>query len=153
MLATYRQPLTIQEFIRGFEIEVPVFDADEPSTILAVGIELNGKRNLDESFLKYGEVAHNNYGFYDFADHCPATASQALQVARKAFRSLGLSGVGRIDFRIPLESSPVIIEVACKPHLTSHSSFMYVMSHIGRSHADLLKFLVGSAALRHGMQG
>src|SRR2546423_9152335 len=117
-LATYRQPLTVQEFIRGFEIDVPVFGADEPRTTTAVGIELNGKRNLDDSFLMYNEVAHDQYTFYDFADENLSAANKAMLVARKAFRGLGLAGVGRVDFRVRPDGSPIIIEVACKPHLT-----------------------------------
>ena len=108
-------------------MEVPVLDADVPRAITAVGIKLDDKRNLDESFLTYEEVARDRYAFYDFADERPDAADEAIRIAQKAFRGLGLAGVGRVDFRVPHEGLPVIIEVACKPHLTEHSSFMYAM--------------------------
>lgn len=151
-LATYRQPLTVQEFVRGYEVEVPVFQPDQPRTIMAVGIELNGKRDLKDSFLMYDEVALDRYTFYDFADERPSEADEAMRVAQAAFHGLGLTGVGRVDFRVPPNGSSVIIEVACKPHLTRHSSFMHAVSRAGGSHADLLKFIVGSAAERCGIR-
>ena len=147
--ATYRQALTVQEFISGFEVEVPVFEADGPRTIMAVGIEVDGKRNLADRFLMYDEVAGDHYRFYDFADHNPSAAAEVKRIAREAFRTIGLAGVGRVDFRIRQDGSPVIIEMACKPHLTLHSSFCFAAQHIGASQADIMKFLVGSASRRH----
>lgn len=150
-LAAYRQPLTVQEFIQGFEIEVPVFEAGGPNTIIAVGIELDGERDLGNSFLMYNEVAGDRYAFYDFADQHAGVAGEAMRVAQEVFRGLGLAGVGRVDFRVRPDGSPIVIEVACKPHLTRHSSFMYAVGDAGGSYSDLLKFLVGSAAQRHGI--
>jgi D-alanine-D-alanine ligase len=150
--AQYRQPLVIQEFIRGFEIEVPVFDADGAQTIGAVGLAVNEKRNLNERFLTYDEVAFNQYSFYDFAAEFPAATTKALTAARKAFQGLGLKGVGRIDFRVQPNGSPVIIEVACKPHLTKHSSFTFILDQIGKSNIDLLKFIIGSAIERYDFE-
>ncbi len=148
----FHQPLTIQEFIRGFEIEVPVFEADEPRTIAAVGLELHGKRKLDNSFLTYDDVASDRYSFYDFNEEAPETATVAMRIASEVFRCLGFAGVGRVDFRVQEDGKPIIIEIAAKPHLTKHSSFMYAMNCIGRSHVDLLMFLIGRAAERYSIQ-
>ena len=148
-LAVYRQPLTVQEFIKGFEVEVPIFEADDPHTTIAVGIEVDGKRDLDDRFLKYDEVACDEYGFYDFADQDPSIASETMRIARDAFRVLGLAGVGRVDFRVNHDGAPIIIEMACKPHMTTHSSFSFAAQHIGASYPDILKFLVGSASKRY----
>ena len=147
----YRQPLTVQEFVPGFEIEVPVFDADEPRTIMAVGIESNGSRNLGSSVLSYDRVAIDEYGFYDFGDENSDAATEMMKIARESFRGLGLKGVGRVDFRLSSEGPPTIIEVNCKPHLTKHSSFCHAVMHIGGSYSDLLRFLVGAASFRSGI--
>jgi D-alanine-D-alanine ligase len=149
LVSTYRQPLTVQEFVPGFEVEVPVFETDEPSTAISVGIELNGQRNLGDSYLTYDDVAKNNYAFYNFGEEQPAAAEETMRVARRAFASLGLAGVGRVDLRVRSDGSPIIIEAACKPHLTRHSSFCFAVQSLSRPYTDLLKFLVGSAAIRH----
>jgi D-alanine-D-alanine ligase len=147
-MSRYRQPLTVQEFIPGFEVEVPVFEAKEPETILSVGLALNRGRNLGDRILVYDDVWDDGYDFYDFAEENESAASQLRVIASKAFSGLGLRGVGRVDFRVQDNGTASIIEVACKPHLTHHSSFMRAVAGVGGTHADLLKFLVGSAIRR-----
>jgi len=143
--AEFRQPLTVQEFVRGYEVEVPIFGGKEPQAIAAVGLELNGCRQLDDSVLTYDDVACDRYSFYDFSlEHMPA-ARNAMQIAANVFECLGLAGVGRVDFRVRRDGSPVVMELASKPHLTKHSSFAFTMKHIGRAHSDLFRFLVGTA--------
>lgn len=149
--ASYRQPLIVQEFIKGFEVEVPVFDAGGPQTVSAVGIEVGGRRNLGDQFLTYGEVACDRYAFYDFADENAPAAQEAMRIAREAFQALGLKGVGRVDFRVKPDGTPLIIEMACKPHLTRHSSFTFALRQMGKTQTDLIKFMIGSAVERYGL--
>jgi D-alanine-D-alanine ligase len=148
----YRQPLTVQEFIEGFEIEVPVLEAGGPQTLAAVGIELNGQRNLADMFLTYDQVFSDSYAFYDFADENNSVALEAMAVARKAFLGLSLSGIGRVDFRINAKGKPLIMEINCKPHVTKHSGFLHALSTVGCTGRDLAKFLVGSTAERYNLK-
>jgi D-alanine-D-alanine ligase len=152
-LATvYRQPLTIQEFVAGFEVEVPVFETnDVPGTIAAVGIELHGRRNLAEHVLTYQAVFEDGYGFYNFSEENGRSAQEALTIARDAFVGLGLTGIARVDFRIRDDGSPLIMEVNSKPQIAQHGGFMYALKTIGKSGSDLMKFLVGRAARRYGL--
>jgi D-alanine-D-alanine ligase len=145
----YRQPFTVQQFVPGFEVEVPVFDADGPQTLVAIGIELNGQRNLGEGILTYDKVFRDEYGFYDFSDQDPASSEAATAIARRAFRALELRGIGRVDFRVTSTGEPLIIEVNCKPHVTKHSGFISALKVFSCSGMDLAKFLVGSAAERY----
>jgi D-alanine-D-alanine ligase len=148
-LNTFRQPLTVQEFICGFEVEVPIFEANGPQAVKAVGIEVNGKRNLGDFFLIYDTIANNQYTFYDFDEERPVVSDEIIRIAKNVFKFLCLNGVSRADFRVRPDGVPLLIEIACKPHLTKHSSFAYTINSIGAKHTDLLKFLVGSAATRY----
>jgi D-alanine-D-alanine ligase len=152
LIAEYRQPLTIQEFVAGYEVEVPVFETDsEAGTIAAVGIQLDGHKNLAERVLTYETVFHDNYDFYDFSTENGPSAQRAMSIARRTFRALDLSGIARVDFRIRSDGSPLIMEVNSKPQITEHSGFMYALKTIGRTGSDLMNFLVGRAALRYGL--
>jgi D-alanine-D-alanine ligase len=142
--------LTVQEFVPGYEVEVPVFESDGPVAPLAVGISLGGERRLGERILAYDDVYHDAYGFYDFAKEMPEVAVELRSIAVKAFQALGMRTVGRVDFRVRTDGRPTIIEVACKPHLTIHSSCAYSIAQTGHSHEDLMRLLVGSLALRKG---
>ena len=144
----YRQPFIVQEFISGYEVEVPVFGSPEGNTVIAVGIALGHRRNLDDSILSYNNVFNDGYEFYDFAEVNPVLAHELMLLAQKAYTYLGLKGAARIDFRVGSDNLPKIMEVACKPHLTKHSSFMHIMDRLGRSHADLFAYLLGEAVLR-----
>ena len=147
----FRQPLTVQEFVSGFELEVPVFEADGPQTLCAVGIELNGRRDLAEQILTYDQVFSDLYSFYNFADENTATAEAAMMISRKAFFGLGLSGIGRVDFRVGKDGQPRIMEVNCKPHVTRHSGFMHALKTIGCSGIELARFLIGSTSERYNL--
>ncbi|MHB1262166.1 MAG: D-alanine--D-alanine ligase family protein [Thermoplasmatota archaeon] len=149
-VAMLRQPLTVQEFVPGYEVEVPVFESDGPIAPLAVGISLGTQRRLGERILGYDDVYRDAYGFYDFAEENPSAATKLRSIAVEAFRAMGMHTAGRVDFRVRPDGKPVIIEVACKPHLTKHSSCAFSLAHTGHSHEDLMRLLVGSLALRKG---
>lgn len=151
--AVYRQPLTIQEFISGFEVEVPVFETDiRPGTIAAIGIELHGRRNLAKHVLTYQSVFEDGYGFYDFSDENGRSAQAAQIIAQDAFVTLGLSGIARVDFRIRDDGSPVIMEVNSKPQIAHHGTFVYALKIIERSGSDLMNYFIGRAARRYGLK-
>jgi D-alanine-D-alanine ligase len=152
LVASYRQPLTVQEFIVGFEIEVPVFEAGGPQTLTTIGIELNGQRDLADRFLTYEQVFSDGYAFYNFADESASVAEEAMTIARRAFYGLGLNGIGRVDFRIGTDGRPLIMEANCKPHVTKHSGFISALRTVGCSGSDLAKFLVGSTAERYKLR-
>lgn len=148
---SFRQAITVQEFIPGFEVEVPVLEAQEPRACMAVGIQLHGRRNLGDSFLVYDDVFADGYEFYDFSEEDRKGAASMMEFARQAHVGLGFIGPSRIDFRVSATGDARIMEVTCKPHLTAHTSFAYLLAAMGHSYADLLKFLVGSAAQRLGI--
>jgi D-alanine-D-alanine ligase-like ATP-grasp enzyme len=148
LVGRFRQSITVQEFVAGFEVEVPIFEAEGPKACMAVGIQLSGRRNLEDSILVYDDVFADSYEFYDFAEENYESAALVREIAQRAHVGLGFVGPSRIDFRVSTTGEVKVMEATCKPHLTTHTSFMYALSAMGHSHSDLLKFLVGSAALR-----
>jgi D-alanine-D-alanine ligase len=150
-LELYKQSLTVQEFISGFEVEVPVFETAIPRTLMAVGIQLGDRRHLGDEFMMYEQVYSDRYEFYDFAEENAECAAKTKALAEQAFRILGFSGMARVDFRVRSDGAPFIIETACKPHITKHSSFSFAMCTFGSSQSQLIRFLVGAAAKRHGL--
>jgi D-alanine-D-alanine ligase len=147
----FRQPITVQEFVSGFEVEVPLFEANDPNACMAVGIRLGDRRNLGDSILGYDDVFGDGYGFYDFAEEDYETAVHIQEIALRAYVGLGFVGPARIDFRVSAAGDAKVMEVTCKPHLTVHTSFMYALTAMGHPYSDLLKFLAGSTALRLGL--
>lgn len=147
----YKQPLTIQQFIEGYEIEVPVFDSGNPETIASVGVGYNKQRNLGSKILTYEDVFSDQYDFYDFAEENEIVAIETMRVAERAFEGLGMKGMGRVDFRVTTEGHFFIMEVNSKPHITKHSSFDFALKTIKCSGIDLAKFLVGGTIARYNL--
>jgi D-alanine-D-alanine ligase len=143
----YDQPLTIQEFISGYEVETPVIGLAQPFSPMAVGISIDGSRDLGDEFLTYQRVFTDDYGFYSYDD---SVASAISNAARTAFDALGIRGFGRIDFRIDDSGCFYVIDVATNPHVIEHSSFAYLFRATDRPYSHLIALLLALACDREG---
>lgn len=136
----------VQEYIEGFECEVPVFKAGNTVYVFPpIGIDLLGKYILDEEASE-----HNQYGFFQLDKHLPAEVVTNIQsLAEKAFRLLQMDVYGRIDFRINPDGKPFIFDVSTTPYVTKHSSFAYAFKQLGFEYCDIYRAII-SAALTRG---
>jgi D-alanine-D-alanine ligase len=144
------QPITVQTFIPGFEVEVPVVGLSRPFAPLAVGISLEGSQHLGEKFLTYDHVFTDNYGFYPFDHFASDIVGSIRNAAVEAYVALGVRGFGRVDFRVADDGKFYIMDVATNPHVIKHSSFAFTFSYCGRSYEDLLATLVALGCRREG---
>lgn len=147
-----RQPIIVQRLIEGYEVEVPVISIrNRPMVLDPVSITLSGQANLGNAILDYEIVEDDGYGF-SRSDHLGPPVIQALRrAAAQTFTALGISNVGRIDFRISAQDNAIYVtDVATSPHLIEHSSFNFSFSRAGMDHVDLMGAIVGSNACRLG---
>lgn len=142
---TYRQPVIVEAFIEGYEVEVPVFDLDEPFCPMAVGIEEKGQRLLGPSFLTYEKVADDKYQFYNFEEELPDVAEQLKQTAIRTFKTLNLTGVLRVDFRIKPDGTFYIMDYNNSPHLTPNHSCAFSIIRQHGTFDDMLKLVLYKA--------
>lgn len=146
----FRQPILVQEFIPGREVEVPVFPCSSAACLLAVGIDIEGQQDLADRFLTYDIVGNHSYGFYDFSDHNPSIAQHLMQTAEHAYRSMSLTGLVRIDYRVSPVGRACITDVNTPPHLTQHSSCHFSFSRFGLSHSDLMLMVASVGRIAEG---
>ncbi|MEM8683771.1 MAG: D-alanine--D-alanine ligase [Pseudomonadota bacterium] len=74
--------------------------------------------------------------------HCPGTDSEHVEkqyrdLAMKAFRTLGCSGWGRVDFMTGSDGKPQVLEVNTVPGMTSHSLVPMAAQQQGIDFAEL----------------
>ena len=105
---------------------------------------------MGDQFLTYEDVAKDGYGFWDLEEQMPAVAQRLCRTAERAAQTLGIRGMGRIDFRIDEKGTSFVTDVSTSPHITAHSSFAYVHKAAGRDPNELPAILVALAARRSG---
>ncbi len=107
--------------------------------------------------------------FYDYrakyesdrtAYHCPGTTSDAeeqryAELAIAAFREIGCSGWGRVDFMTGKDGEPQILEVNTVPGMTSHSLVPMAAKQLGMDFAELCWRILETsfAAAEHADRG
>lgn len=135
----------VQEYIEGFECEVPVFKVGNTVYVFPpIGIDLQGKSILDEDASE-----HNQYSFYRLDKRCPTEVIASIQTtAEKAFRLLQMNVYGRIDFRITPNGQPFIFDVSTTPYTTRHSSFAYAFNQLGFEYCDIYRAVISAALMR-----
>jgi D-alanine-D-alanine ligase len=144
MSLNLRQPIIVQEFIQGYEIEVPVLNTIKTLTPGCIGISMNGQRNLNDKYLTYELVYHNRYSLYNY-DIENSEISQSLKLcARQVFTYLQLKGTVRIDFRVMEDGRFYIMDCNNSPHIVPGHSVYYSFEQLGFTFPDMLKTIVST---------
>ena len=135
----------IQEYIEGYECEVPVFKVGNTVHVFPpVGIDLQGKKILDE----YASE-NSQYGFYDLDKCIPSDVVFTIQkFAERTFNLLRMDVYGRIDFRITQNGQPFIFDVSTTPYTTKHSSFAYAFNQLGFEYCDIYRAIISASLMR-----
>jgi D-alanine-D-alanine ligase len=144
------QPLTVQTFIKGFEVEVPVVGLSRPFAPGAIGISLDGVRCLMDKILTFDLVYSDGYGFFSFSEVSAAKAKEIEAVAIKAFQLLGIEGFGRIDCRLDDAGCIAVTDIATNPHITAHSSFAHVFLQRGWDYSAVPGLLLALGCRKAG---
>jgi D-alanine-D-alanine ligase len=128
----YKQPVIVQPFISGYEVEVPVIsDGDICEVVLPVGISVNNKKQLNNVILDYNTRKNLEFGFYNFEKLNPTVSASIEKCTKEIVKLLGIEGFGRVDFRIDLNGNYFITDVATNPHLTKGMSFNFAFEENG----------------------
>jgi D-alanine-D-alanine ligase len=140
---TYRQPVIVQDFIEGYEVEVPVIiDGTNFEVILPVGISVSGKRELNDVILDYSIRKNLEFDFYNYSKHNKMLSDQLEECSKQVLMLLGIEGFGRVDFRIDRNNNFFITDVAANPHLTKGMSFNYAFTENDMNYSDMLETLI-----------
>ena len=142
MAADFGEAFLVQRFVFGHEAEVPIFGLNEVVAPMTCGISLGQDRNLGTQILGYDAIFDDAYGFYDYTTEDERVAGRCREIAVLAYKTLSLSGIARIDFRIDEDGTPLATDITNIPHMTPHGAPSYAFSASGRSYSDLLATLL-----------
>jgi len=143
-----QQEIAVQEFVEGYEVEVPIICSNTKIALLPVGIKMGNEANLESRILNYDVRRKNEYTFYNFVDLDPLLALQLEKTAESVCEILGIHGFGRVDFRITKDKRFFVTDVACNPHYTEQSSFYFPFKKLGMTYEDMIACLIATYYLK-----
>jgi len=140
------QPIVVQEFIKGYEAEVPcVVIRDQAYALNPVGITLDkSEKIMGLNILDYDKIFFDNYHFFDLCE-TGLNTQEMTRDAKLVAKILGLSGLNRVDFRIEESGRHYIIDVSTNPHFINHSSVNHAFKQLSLDSECIMKIILGVA--------
>lgn len=144
MAGTFAQPIMVQQFIAGSEVEVPVLELGAARIAAPLLLLDQTGASSDDDYLSYDVVWDDRYRFSE-ADTLPATLREHLQqIARQVCQLLNFRYLSRVDFRVDEGGKAYVIDISTTPHLTRHSSYGQLFAGLGLEYADVMATLLGA---------
>ncbi len=154
VLHYFEQPVLVEEFIQGRELNVAVL-GDKRLRALPIS-EIDFSRMPDHlhnivSYQAKWDPHHESY--HKTIPECPAklpkkVERQAKEIAIQAFRIMGCRDYARVDMRLNKKNQLRVLEVNPNPDLTEGAGFMRSAGAAGYSYAQALKRIVMLAYAR-----
>lgn len=145
----YQQPVLIERYIKGREINVALMGNNPPEALPPVELDF-GDSGPDIYTLE--DKTHRSGREVQLV--CPAPidddlCNHAQEIARKAFTALGCYDCARIDMRLNAENSLYILEVNSLPGMSEKGSYAAAAKQAGMDYAAFVNRLVEVACARY----
>lgn len=139
------QSVTVQEFVAGPEVNVPVLEC--PAHVVTPPVRaVLAKAPGDADAVVTIEDNLRDAGLaYEPYEAPPDLIKKIKDRAAAAFESLELQAFGRIDFRVDAGGRPWVIDVGVEPGLAPGGSASRSLAALGFDHPSFLRIVVGAA--------
>jgi len=151
VIRDYRQPVIVEQFIRGNEFTVAIIGNETPEIFLPVRVMIDGRAELGDLFYTFSRIASGA----DYA--CPAGISETLslelqRLALAAYRAVDCVDFGRVDFRVDEQGRPFVLEINPLPSLSTLDVFGILAGHLEVPHAELIQRILQAGIRRWGLE-
>ena len=145
----YREPVLIEEYIRGKEVYAPILGNGEEAYVLNIGTcrradgsDIDIFSLEDKCFTELtDEVAELEYGL----------KTEIVRQSLLLYRHLGCADFGRCDFKITEEGIPYFLEINPRPGLTENGPYETCGKSAGMTYAEIIGEVIGNARKRYGI--
>lgn len=145
MSQIYNQPLIVQEFISGYEIEVPILIHNNiPYVFPSVILCKSDSPLMGDSFLDFDDIYEDRYEFSLLKSINAAWDSKIREETFHIVDILELEHYARIDFRVSIDGKSYVTDINSYPHIVHHSSFAYAFEQINIQSQYILPCLIGN---------
>ena len=145
LLDKYRQPAIVEAFLPGREFTVGIIGTGDRARVIGV-LEVTLTGNAEAYGYSYDNKKQVN-ARYRIANDAPA--SEAADIALRAWQGLGCRDLGRIDCRCDAEGRPHFLEVNPLPGLHPVLGDIVILADFaGISYTQLVESVIVSASER-----
>lgn len=137
------QAATVQAFIPGTEVYVPVMSCPERIVMPPVEAVIRRAAGDPDAVMTIDDNLERGVGYRRF-DGPKELIERLGEDALTVFEGLQLQGLTRIDFRIDEGGRPWVIDVAVSPGLSLRSPVFLSASEIGLDHPTFLRAVVAA---------
>jgi D-alanine-D-alanine ligase len=133
-----------EQYIEGRELYVGVLGNNRlrvlPVWELKFGTMGGGARHIATEKVKHDPSYQERVGIEDgpAKNLTPDVSARIQGIAKRIYRTLGLDGYARIDFRLSADSIPYFIEANPNPEIAKSQEFATAARHDGLDYPDLL---------------
>ncbi|MFH2102956.1 MAG: ATP-grasp domain-containing protein [Chloroflexota bacterium] len=154
VLATYKQPAIVEEFIIGREFAVSLWGNRIIEALPVSEEDFGGISDPLKAFLTYESKWVESSPYFQEIFSRPAklnpkTEMEVKEAAIDAYRAMGLRDFGRVDIRFR-DGVPFVIDVNEIPDLSPESGFPRTTKMAGYSYDDMIEEILDIALRREG---
>jgi D-alanine-D-alanine ligase len=154
VVATFRQPCLVEQFIAGRELNVALFGFPTARVLPLQEIDFSLLPAHEPRIVSYaakweeGSVADRGTRPVLHPQLPVALAARVRRVAVEAFRALGMRDYGRVDVRLTATGIPFVVDVNPNCDLSRHAGMARAAAAVGIDYPSLAKLLVRYALRR-----
>jgi D-alanine-D-alanine ligase len=154
LLETYGQPVLVEEFIRGREINIALVEAPDLCVLPPSEILFTSTDPADWPIVTYDAKWKPGSRDYEAtpprypAEVTPRLRDKLAELSRQAFRLLACRDYARVDFRVRPGGRPYILEVNPNPDFSPTAGLAGGLASAGLTHAGFAAALVQAALAR-----
>lgn len=148
LLAKYRQPVLLEEFLPGREFTVGILGTGRAARVLGT-LEVSMRPHANTSIYTF-EMKERCDDYVDYSKPAPSPLIEAVErLALDSYLALELRDVGRVDIRLDRHGAPAFMEVNPLPGLNPyHSDLPMIAKQAGLEFPDLIRAILDSAFAR-----
>ncbi len=146
---SFKQPVLVEEYIEGREINVGILGNDPPELFAPAEITFGEEGPLIYTYEDKTHKSGREIGVKCPADISAELAARAQELAYRAFKTLGCYDCARVDMRLDKKGNLYILEVNSLPSLGEHGSYVAAARYMGLEFPALVNRLVEIASARY----
>jgi D-alanine-D-alanine ligase len=145
------QAVTVQEFVSGHEVNVPVLTLPQTVAMPPVEAVLAKAPGDADAFVTITDNMTNRGLQYKAFDAPTEIIEPICKAALEVFTILELRAFGRVDFRVDANGDAWVIDVGVEPGLSVEGSASTSFAQLDFTHASFLRLVIAAALASRGL--